>query len=176
MTNDAAAGREERPGTASGTRGRQPVAAVDAGGRQRLPGPDAQRLRVPVVPAHEPCPGTAAEARERVRRLLDGLAGAPLPQGVVNDILLVTSELVTNALRHGGGIAAFRAELVGGAVRVSVTDRSPTPPSSAPRRRVATPGGFGWPLVQRLSRSVAVTPARDGKTIEAVVSLTPDGT
>lgn len=175
MTNDAA-GREERSGTASGTPGRQPVAAVDADGHRRAPQPDARRLREPMVSAHEPCPGTAADARERVRRLLDGLAGAPLPPRVVNDILLVTSELVTNALRHGGGIAAFRAEIVGGAVRVSVTDRSPTPPSSAPRPRIATPGGFGWPLVQRLSRSVAVTPARDGKTIEAVVPLTPDGT
>ncbi|WP_432075271.1 ATP-binding protein [Streptomyces wuyuanensis] len=175
MTNDAA-GREERPGTASGTRGRQPVAAVDADGHQSVPQPDARRLGAPAASEHEPCPGTAADARERVRRLLDGLAGAPLPARVVNDILLVTSELVTNALRHGGGIAAFRAEIAGGAVRLSVTDRSPTPPSSGPRPHIATPGGFGWPLVQRLSRSVAVTPARDGKTIEAVVPLVPDGT
>ncbi|MFG2755067.1 ATP-binding protein [Streptomyces wuyuanensis] len=176
MTNDAAAGREERPGTASGRHEPETVAAVDAAGRQRVPRADAQRPRVPLAPAHEACPGTAADARERVRRLLDGLAGAPLPPRVVGDVHLVTSELVTNALRHGGGIAAFRAELVGGAVRVSVTDRSPAPPRSAPRPDIATPGGFGWPLVLRLSRSVAVIPARDGKTVEAVVPLTPDGT
>ncbi|WP_234042236.1 ATP-binding protein [Streptomyces marianii] len=124
---------------------------------------------------HEQRPGTAAAARERVRRLLDGHAGAPLPPHVVGDILLVTSELVTNALRHGGGIAAFHAELDGGTVRIRVTDRSPTPPSTAARRRVTTPGGFGWPLVQRLSRSVTVTPDLGGKTVEVVLLLAPDG-
>ncbi|MEV0966694.1 ATP-binding protein [Streptomyces sp. NPDC049910] len=122
----------------------------------------------------EPGPGTAAAARERVRRLLDGHAAAPLPPPVVDDILLVTSELVTNAVRHGGGLAAFHAELDGRTVRISVSDRSPTPPSSTLRRRTTAPGGFGWPLVQRLSRSVTVTPAHGGKTVEAVLLVSAE--
>ncbi|MCZ7456566.1 ATP-binding protein [Streptomyces sp. WMMC940] len=165
MTNEAATGREQLPGTPRGTR-----AAPSASG----PGTHGQRPS-PVPVTHGQRPGTAAAARERVRRLLDGHAGAPLPPRVVGDILLVTSELVTNALRHGGGLASFHAELDGGTVRIRVTDRSPTPPSTVPRRRVTTPGGFGWPLVQRLSRSVTITPAPGGKTVEAVLVLTSDG-
>ncbi|MDI9888256.1 ATP-binding protein [Streptomyces sp. HNM0645] len=164
-TNEAATGHEQPSGTPRGTR-----AAPSP------PGPGTHGHRTPPVSvAHEQGPGTAAAARERVRGLLDGHAGAPLAPRVVGDILLVTSELVTNALRHGGGIAAFHAELDGGTVRIRVTDRSPTPPSTAARRRVTTPGGFGWPLVQRLSRSVTVTPALGGKTVEVVLLLTPDG-
>ncbi|MFD9974041.1 ATP-binding protein [Streptomyces sp. NPDC059017] len=166
MTNETVTGREQPPGTPRGTR-----AAPSA------PGPGTRGQRPSPLPgANEQRPGTAAAARERVRRLLDGHTGAPPPPRVVGDILLVTSELVTNALRHGGGIAAFHAELDGGTVRIRVTDRSPTPPSTVPDRRVTTPGGFGWPLVQRLSRSVTITPAPGGKAVEAVIVLTPDGT
>ncbi|MFD9217885.1 ATP-binding protein [Streptomyces sp. NPDC087659] len=165
MTNDTATGRERSSGAAGG--------AHEA---RTAPGPGAHGDRpAPVPGAQDGRPATASAARERVRRLLDGHPGAPLQPRVVNDVLLVTSELVTNALRHGGGIAAFHAELDGGTVRIRVTDRSTAPPSSAPRRDVTTPGGFGWPLVRRLSRSVTITPTRDGKTVEAVLLLTPDG-
>ncbi|WP_256107554.1 ATP-binding protein [Streptomyces sp. ODS05-4] len=112
-------------------------------------------------------PANAAAARDRVRGLL---AAADLPSAVVNDVLLVTSELVTNALRHGGGLTAFDAALTGDAVVISVTDPSPHPPRSG-GGSVTTPGGFGWPLVQRLSREVGVEPAGPGKTITAVVAL-----
>ncbi|MEI5011016.1 ATP-binding protein [Streptomyces sp. PmtA] len=165
MTNETATGRERNSGAAGG--------AHEA---RTAPGPGAHGDRpAPVPGAQDGRPATASAARERVRRLLDGHPGAPLQPRVVNDVLLVTSELVTNALRHGGGIAAFHAELDGGTVRISVTDRSTAPPSSAPRRDVTTPGGFGWPLVRRLSRSVTITPTRDGKTVEAVLLLTHDG-
>ncbi|MEU2494937.1 ATP-binding protein [Streptomyces sp. NPDC007883] len=165
MTNETATGREQHSG-----------AAADAPEARTAPEPGAHEdPPAPVPGAQDRRPATASAAREWVRRLLDGHPGAPLPPRVVNDVLLVTSELVTNALRHGGGIAAFHAELDGGTVRISVADRSATPPSSASRRDVTTPGGFGWPLVRRLSRSVTITPTGDGKTVEAVLLLTPDG-
>ncbi|MGW8065753.1 ATP-binding protein [Streptomyces ziwulingensis] len=120
-------------------------------------------------------PASAAEARARVRLLLDAHPVA-LSRTVVDDILLVTSELVTNALRHGGGLTAFRAALEPRGLSIAVTDRSPARPRTAvpapaPARGPADRlGGFGWPLIQRLSRSVTITPAPPGKTIEAVVS------
>lgn len=186
----AASGREQVPGPSGaahrdrsapggpGAHGHRPAPVT--GTQEQRPGarPGAHRHRPALPPgADEPRPGSAAAARERVRRLLDGHAAAPLPPPVVDDILLVTSELVTNALRHGGGLAAFHAELDGGTVRIRVSDRSPTPPRSALRRRITAPGGFGWPLVQRLSRSVTVdvTPARDGKTVEAVLLVSAEG-
>ncbi|WP_253195551.1 ATP-binding protein [Streptomyces sp. JHA26] len=124
--------------------------------------------------ALSPPPVTAAAARARVRDVLDGLP-APLPATVTNDILLITSELVTNAIRHGGGLTAFRAAPEARALRIAVTDRSPAPPvvREPGDGRNGVPGGFGWPLVQRLSRSVTITPAPPGKTIEAVVAYEP---
>ncbi|MEU6487881.1 ATP-binding protein [Streptomyces sp. NPDC046887] len=117
-------------------------------------------------------PATAGAARDQVRRLLGG-AAAPLPAAVVNDVLLVTSELVTNALRHGGGLTAFGAVLGDGTITISVSDRTATPPRTDTGGSVTTPGGFGWPLVRRLSRAVAVRTTSSGKTIEAVVPLGP---
>ncbi|MFI2415617.1 ATP-binding protein [Streptomyces sp. NPDC018947] len=118
-----------------------------------------------------PPPASAAAARALVRQVLAD-PPVPLSRTAANDMLLVTSELVTNAFRHGGGLTAFRVTPEAHGLRIAVTDRSPTPPvarapGDGPRGR---PGGFGWPLVQRLSRSVTITPAPAGKTIEAVVA------
>ncbi|MFG3551344.1 ATP-binding protein [Streptomyces sp. NPDC047725] len=121
--------------------------------------------------AGAPPPVSAAAARALVRQVLADHP-VPLSRTAANDMLLVTSELVTNAFRHGGGLTAFRVTPEAHGLRIAVTDRSPTPPvarapGDGPRGR---PGGFGWPLVQRLSRSVTITPAPAGKTIEAVVA------
>ncbi|MFJ9742949.1 ATP-binding protein [Streptomyces sp. NPDC101166] len=121
--------------------------------------PAAGRLRQPF---------TAATARARVRLLLDSGA-APPPRTVVDDALLVVTELVTNAVRHGGGLAGFDARLDGDVLTVSVTDVSPALPHIVPRSDPAAPGGFGWPLIQRLSRQVTVTPTAGGKTIVVVL-------
>ncbi|QKW25374.1 ATP-binding protein [Streptomyces seoulensis] len=119
-------------------------------------------------------PPTAADARDQVRRLLTTPAAQPADT-VLDDVLLVVTELVTNALRHGGGLTAFAARLDGGALVVSVTDASPTAPHTVPRTDAATPGGFGWRIVQRLCRQVTVTPVAGGKTIEVVMAAYPEG-
>ncbi|MER5768721.1 ATP-binding protein [Streptomyces sp. NPDC001985] len=120
---------------------------------------------------------TPAQARDTVRRLL---AGAPRPRGpgrdaetVLADALLVTSELVTNAIRHGGGLVRFTAAVSAGTLHIAVTDRTSAPPLPAPppRPRTLRTGGYGWPLVLRLSTGVAITPAPGGKTIRARVPL-----
>ncbi|AKZ54893.1 putative regulatory protein [Streptomyces ambofaciens ATCC 23877] len=120
-----------------------------------------------------PLPTTAAEARAQVQDLLDTHPEAP-SRMVINDILLVTSELVTNALRHGGGLTAFHVAREPDGLRVAVTDRSPDLPRTSASASSHDPagrlGGFGWPLIQRLSRSVTITPAPPGKTIEAVLA------
>ncbi|MFF3216997.1 ATP-binding protein [Streptomyces sp. NPDC002886] len=114
--------------------------------------------------------GTAAAARRRVAELLraarvstDSTAGA--------DALLVTSELVTNAIRHGGGITAFDAALDGDTLRLAVSDASPQHPA-AHSPGCGQPGGFGWPLVRRLTEHIDITTLPDGgKTIIAVQRL-----
>ena len=67
----------------------------------------AVRKRGKAAHALTPVPHNAAAARDMVTRLLNsrfcGLHGESLADVVVADALLVTSELVTNAFRHGGG-------------------------------------------------------------------------
>ncbi|MFE2525566.1 ATP-binding protein [Streptomyces sp. NPDC059382] len=116
-------------------------------------------------------PATVAEARDIVAVLLEN-SGLPSDAPVVTDALMVTSELVTNAIRHGGGLTGFHADVRDGDLRVSVADRNPVPPvtqTSPPAgRRI---GGYGWPLVRTLADRVTVTPHEAGKHITATLRL-----
>ncbi|WP_285541605.1 ATP-binding protein [Streptomyces lavendulae] len=118
---------------------------------------------------HAAPPTSAAAARDRVRELLL-LAGVALDSVAAADALLVTSELVTNAIRHGGGVVAFRAGVEDGILHLSVTDASPRLPTA----RTGTadqPGGYGWLLVQRLAERVECSPRPGGKTITMALRL-----
>ncbi|MFF4585609.1 ATP-binding protein [Streptomyces sp. NPDC001388] len=113
-------------------------------------------------------PVTAASARAHVRDLL--LSRVPAPPGtVVQDVLLVVTELITNAERHGGGLTAVDVRLDDGLITLDVSDASSVAPRTTPRGHPAAPGGFGWPLIQRLGDEVAVTPSPAGKTIRVVM-------
>ncbi|MEU9121100.1 ATP-binding protein [Streptomyces sp. NPDC048506] len=107
-------------------------------------------------------PATAAEARERVDALLH-TCHRPVDEAVVMDALLITSELVTNALRHAGGLTGFAVRITGGRLKVTVEDASPVRPSLPGDDRAGRIGGYGWPLVRRLATAVAITPTADGK-------------
>jgi anti-sigma regulatory factor (Ser/Thr protein kinase) len=73
---------------------------------------------------------------------------------VTDEVLLVTSELVTNAVRHGEGEIEVRVDVSHGAVRVEVLDEGALvveePPGVMP---VDAPGGWGLHLVRALSQS-----------------------
>jgi anti-sigma regulatory factor (Ser/Thr protein kinase) len=91
------------------------------------------------------------------------------------DALLVTSELATNAILHGGGITGFDVDVDSGGVRVSVSDRSdevPVTTTSVDGRGRSQLHGRGWPIVCRLARDVRVAELPcGGKRITAVVPL-----
>ncbi|MFI8362158.1 ATP-binding protein [Streptomyces sp. NPDC085612] len=126
-------------------------------------------------------PRNAMQARDLVRALLESSGivrpGSAAGDSLLTDALLVTSELVTNAVRHGGGLLAFDAALCAGGtgLRIAVTDATSAPPpdpASAAPGAITGQGGFGWPLIRRLTRSVTITPAaQGGKRIEVVVPL-----
>ncbi|MEU3830024.1 ATP-binding protein [Streptomyces sp. SID486] len=123
-------------------------------------------------------PGRPAEARRTVERVMTERCRAralPCPPEAVEDALLVTSELTTNALLHGGGITGFDVDVDSGGVRVSVSDRSDELPVAHPAMDGSgrtLPGGRGWPIVCRLARDVRVAELpRGGKRITAVVPL-----
>ena len=111
---------------------------------------------------------TPAQARQLVRRTLAALG--PLRPSQVEDLLLVTSELVTNAHRHGGGVTGFGIGIGRDRVTVSVSDASEESPLYELREELR-PGGFGWPIVLRLCREVTVDKGPDGKTIHAAVTF-----
>jgi anti-sigma regulatory factor (Ser/Thr protein kinase) len=113
---------------------------------------------------------SVAGTRESTRDFLDRL-GHPMAAEAADTVVLVVSELVTNALRHGGGTCTLDLTAHPDGIEVAVHDPSP----QAPRMR--TPdlndgtGGFGWPMVNRLARATAVTPRTPGgKTVSALLA------
>ncbi|WP_369227608.1 ATP-binding protein [Streptomyces sp. R39] len=119
-----------------------------------------------------------ADARREVRcavaRRVQPCAADALDDAL-DDALLVTSELTTNAILHGGGVTGFDVDVEGCAVRVSVSDRSdevPVAERTVDERNRWRAGGRGWPIVCRLARDVEVAGLpRGGKRITAVVPL-----
>ncbi|ANZ21001.1 ATP-binding protein [Streptomyces noursei] len=116
-------------------------------------------------------PATSAEARDRVLALLRA-CHRQVDEVVVADALLITSELVTNALRHAGGVTGFAARIAGDRLEVIVEDASPVRPFVPSDIRDGRIGGYGWSLVRRLATSVAITPAAAGKGIHIALRLT----
>ncbi|QES04332.1 ATP-binding protein [Streptomyces venezuelae] len=132
--------------------------------RPRTPGTE----RYGTGNAGAPSVRTPAQARQLVRHALAALG--PLPPSQVEDLLLVTSELVTNAQRHGGGLTGFGIGVGRDQVTVSVSDASEDTPLYELRGELR-PGGFGWPIVLSLCREVTVDAGPDGKTIRAAVAV-----
>jgi anti-sigma regulatory factor (Ser/Thr protein kinase) len=123
---------------------------------------------------------SAAAARRYVRSVVrerwDSPSSRASEQSLI-DLLIVVSELVTNAVRHGGGIAGFEVAPAPGGVRLGVRDHSDVVPAVAhgpgalPRAHVGN--GYGWPLIIRLAREVGIERhPGGGNTIRVLVPLT----
>ncbi|MFF4994167.1 ATP-binding protein [Streptomyces sp. NPDC000656] len=94
---------------------------------------------------------------------------------VVDDVLLLVSEAVTNAVRHGGGptelvlrLAPAEADAAlrrAGDLRIEVSDAS----RALPRLRTPTvlglPGGYGLMVMELLARRWGVMTREGGKTV-----------
>ncbi|MFD5885845.1 ATP-binding protein [Streptomyces sp. NPDC060334] len=106
----------------------------------------------------------AEEARQIARHAL-----AHQAEAVVDDVLMVVSELVSNAVRHAGGVTGFDIRVEADAVVVEVADASPRQPHS-PGSPVHVPGGFGWLLVNRLTKHTDIRSGPHGKTITAYLA------
>ncbi|MFD9544302.1 ATP-binding protein [Streptomyces sp. NPDC060022] len=116
------------------------------------------------------CPATAAQARDDMREFFSELSPAPT-QECVDNAALVVSELVTNALRHAGGLTAMSLAADPITLEIVVRDPSHAPPCERTPDLNGGGGGFGWPLVRSLARTVTVNPSgRGGKYVRAVLS------
>jgi anti-sigma regulatory factor (Ser/Thr protein kinase) len=135
--------------------------------------------------AYQPVPAAAAAARRFVRDTLSSweLAGEHAGPGeraewaqrdaLVDDAVLLTSELVTNAVLHAGTPVQVTCRLLGdlsdGAVEIAVLDRRPTQlrpdrPHTAAEAAERT-NGRGLQLPSELATAWGVTYARAAKAV-----------
>lgn len=110
------------------------------------------------------------QAVEQGRRFAQGTLAEAGYRGSHEDILLIVSELITNALRHGAGAPQLTVQVSadGTRVRLEVADESPTLP--APRAG-GPDGGFGLLVISRLGRWGTV-PRGEGKAVWCEVGAT----
>jgi anti-sigma regulatory factor (Ser/Thr protein kinase) len=114
----------------------------------------------------------ATEAAPREARVLLAAelaaVGVPLDHRDAEAVLLVVSELVTNAVVHGGEPIELSIEIDDHRrVRLSVADGSTEKPDVT-ADRTSTVGGWGIPLVRRLAIRCGVAPRDDGRTGKTV--------
>lgn len=121
----------------------------------------AVRCRIPV----EPGPQGARRARRAARTWLAGQSVG----SAGDDVLLLVSELVTNALRHGLPPVSLELCVDARTVSVAVVDAAPV----RPRARAAEPdaeGGRGMLLLTLLSLEHGVRPQPPGKVVWGTVA------
>jgi anti-sigma regulatory factor (Ser/Thr protein kinase) len=90
-----------------------------------------------------------------------------------DDLVLVVSEMVTNAVRHAGPPVALEIQTDPDAVLIAVKDGSPNRPRPRDAGQDAE-GGRGLMLVDALSVEHGVRPDPPGKTVWAAVKRGPD--
>ena len=115
----------------------------------------------------DPEPSAAAAARRFVRETLIS-SGLPVDDDAVSDAVLLTSELVTNAVVHAGTPVQLTCRLNGTNIEVSVLDRHPArviPDPPGATAVVDRPSGRGLLLPAALSASWGVTYAASAKAV-----------
>jgi two-component sensor histidine kinase len=112
-----------------------------------------------------PCASTSpGAARDAVRTLMSGACS----DDVLVDVLLVVSELVTNAVRHACSACRLTADVTGSMLTIEVHDSGGWPRRSA-FDRPDPPRGLG--MVQTLSRRWGVDRSPTGKCVWAEFDL-----
>jgi anti-sigma regulatory factor (Ser/Thr protein kinase) len=109
-------------------------------------------------------PAACGMAREIVERTV----GDTTPAETLHDALLLTSELVTNAVLHGGvdesGAVDLHVASNPAVLRISVTDPGGETTPAVQDLDVTVPGGMGLFLVEQISSRWGVDELRDGGT------------
>jgi anti-sigma regulatory factor (Ser/Thr protein kinase) len=97
-------------------------------------------------------PESVAKARQVTGQVIDGLG-----EQTLEDVRLIVSELVTNAVKHGpDGRVKVRLRREGNTVRGEVEDEGTSPFGLRGRARPGSAGGLGLHLVESLSDSWGV--------------------
>ncbi len=112
-----------------------------------------------VVPSR---PDSTPAARAFLSRLLEGWG---LANEVIDDAALLTTELISNAVRHGAGTITLRVEVERGVVEVRVHDDASAMPEFNDRVDEASLGGRGLFIVQCVADEWGSDPNEPGKTV-----------
>ncbi|MDV9169588.1 ATP-binding protein [Streptomyces sp. W16] len=117
--------------------------------------------------------GVVPLARDFARQALYAWGWLPAEsadrRAAAEDVLLVVSELVTNACLHAEGPDEMWITCENKVIRVEVSDRGTGQPAPRTPHRAGRPGGHGMFIVQRLCLDWGVvrTPGVTGKTVWA---------
>lgn len=132
-------------------------------GQTQLGGDLSRSRRFPL----EPGPGSIGQCRDLTRQVLAEWFGLPGPAGsvFVEDVLLLVSEVVTNACKHGGAPYELRLDRGPGRLWVQVSDTGKGRPKPIGPHRASHSAGHGLYLLERLSSRWGWLPRGAGKTV-----------
>ncbi|MFE9452595.1 ATP-binding protein [Streptomyces sp. NPDC006739] len=157
-----AGGAEGAGGAAEGAGG--------AAGAEHSGGPHGRQVRRLRLGGES---GVVPLARDFTRQALYAWGWLPAAsadrRAAAEDVLLVVSELVTNACLHADGPEDLFLACDNKVIRLEVTDRGTGQPAPRTPHRAGRPGGHGMFIVQRLCLDWGVlrTPGLSGKTVWA---------
>ncbi|MFJ1709831.1 ATP-binding protein [Kitasatospora sp. NPDC088346] len=98
-------------------------------------------------------------------------AGDPSARDNAESAVLIASELVTNAWRHGHGVMELRLCWDDGMLTLEVDDRGGMLPAVLPAAKRGARGGYGLALVDHLADEWGVQRHPNGKTVWARCAL-----
>lgn len=170
-----------RAGRAAATVERQTLRSPATGSAHEREGDERQVTAATPVPAAEPPPGQlvghwplAPEPRSArlARRLVAQLLG-DVEEQVRRRVLLVTSELVGNGVRHARGGLQLTLHRYDGGWVVAVSDDSPAPPVVHAAAGSMSESGRGLMIVQRISGGLGWARTPTGKVVWAYLPDPP---
>nr|WP_320780995.1 ATP-binding protein [Streptomyces sp. CRN 30] len=168
-TGEARAEDAPAEGASAGPQTNDRTAAADAGSAPARAPRQVRRL------GFDDESGVVPLARDFTRQALHAWGWLPAAtadrRAAAEDVLLVVSELVTNACLHAEGPDELVISCDNKVLRIEVTDRGAGEPAPRTPHRAGRPGGHGMFIVQRLCLDWGVVraPGPVGKTVWAEV-------
>ncbi|MCX4744637.1 ATP-binding protein [Kitasatospora sp. NBC_01287] len=115
-------------------------------------------------------PGSIATARNHARAFLAQIPLRESEHTAASDVLVLVSELVTNAVRHAPGPCSLGLVYDGSSLVIAISDTGPELPRRRPGDLLTGSGGFGWNVLTSLTKDIHIARhGADGKTIVAVL-------
>ncbi len=118
-------------------------------------------------------PGNAARGRTWARRILPELLIRAPRTTLYDDMDLLLTEMITNAVVHGGGLQQTQVSNTGGHLRLATADQDPRTPILRPHRGSRETNGRGMHFIDTIADQWGVQRhySTDGKTVWADLNL-----